>query len=136
MGIHALTNDFRAIEFALALVVCLDLCTLAVFTRYLWNEFRRFGIARFRLQAAVSIWLRTVGNCVVVGWAWYYFNSRAEDRDLDWIREHPAPLIGLAVLALGALWKIRVFTPEECGHASWILSGGFALLVAFVLGAT
>lgn len=127
---------FRAFEFSMAFVVCLDLCTSAVFIRYLFKEIRLFGWHRFRLQAAGSILMRSIGNIMVFGWAWYYFETLGAAAHIDWFRNHPVQLAGVLVLALGALWKIRVFTPEQCGHLSWVLSGGFSLLVAGVLAFT
>lgn len=129
-------GTFRTLEFCCAFIVVLELELLVVFGRYTFFEIRRFGWQRFRLQAAASIMVRTLGGAIVMGWIWLYFNLRTEDAELEWFRNHPVPLIGLAVLAAGELWKIRVFTPEECGHASWLLCGGAALMIAGFLAVT
>lgn len=129
-------GTFRTLEFCMAFIVVAEAETALVFLRYLIAEIRRYGFERFRLQAAAAIFTRSIGNAIVLTWVWYYFNVRTGDAELEWFRNHPVPLIGLVILAAGALWKIRVFTPEECGHASWVFSGAAAFLIAFVLAST
>jgi hypothetical protein len=127
---------FKTLEFCVATVVVLDACTIAVFGRYIADEVRHFGWNRFRLQAAISIAARSAGNLLLFSWFWYYLEIRPDGAG-EWFRAHPVPaLAGLAVLAVGALWKIRVFTSQECGHASWICSGLAAFTIAGVLALT
>jgi uncharacterized membrane protein SirB2 len=99
----------------------LSLCLLFTFARYLWGDWC-WPLMR-RQQAAVAILVFMTGEAVRGGWTWAWRYMGNEGVNVQWMRDVPVLLMAAMLLLSGALLMIRAFTPNTCGHRSWIISG-------------
>lgn len=128
----------------------LDLCLLAYFSYYLWTVRHKFKLGWRTLytwsyglplyaQAAIAIFIFTLGDAGVRGSVWFIRHRINEGRPLTYEVAAPATVfLGIcAVIAgIGLLCKLRVFATPWLGRWVWLggatLACGAAVLTHFL----
>lgn len=103
-----------------------------MFLIYIGREIYRNGLARRRLEAAISILALIVGEAMIRGWVWMWRYLENRNLDVSWMKDHPVLLAGVLVEILGIICVIRVFAPDSWGRNVWIISTGVAIGLATV----
>lgn len=118
-------------EYVNALFLTLAIGLIIIFSRYLIIEIHQHGFDRYRLRAAVSIYVFMVGEAMTRGWVWLARFTSNNGLDWPWVSEQPAIyiyIVGPVVGAAGILCMIRVFSPDAWGHYGWVVCLILALM--------
>jgi|SRR6185503_3981116 len=102
--------------------------------RYLWIEMASFGYSRLRARAAISLGAVFSGEMVKAGVIWWVRTRSNAGLPPDFIVLHQDKiiLVGAAVLAIGGLCYIRIWSPRTWGEWPWIGTAFVAVLFATV----
>lgn len=112
------------LEIANGTLAVSGLALLAVFARYIiGTQATERGRA-----AAIAIAVFVAGETIFRGWVWLWRHQINDGMTVDWMREVPAPAIGLIVAMVGAFCMMRVFSFARWPR--WFWAGAMVVTVA------
>lgn len=116
----------------------LEICVVVLLGRYLvveayWIIQRYKETGQFehmnRTSAANAIFVMALGDGTRRIWTWAGAYLELSDQDSKWLSAWPysiAPVLGSIITMVGMLCMVRVFTPDEWGHRTWLACAGIA----------